>query len=149
MSIALMGCARDGVDNQPERQVEFEGRLIELNGQATSDSRVKLTLYQYGSGSHPKRYVIESDCFDAGYFDEARNQYVSGSAPETETSRKDPLPLPHDRFCDPNDLSRQRLLREWMFSGAAISIRPNDGRAVISMQAGATAVFAFRGPDLA
>ena len=142
MIFALAGCvARESADDAA-RQIEFEGQLIELNGKATPTSKVALRLLRYPS----KRYHIASDCFDAGYFDDARSQYVSGSAPDV--SHSGPLPLPHDRFCDSDDLARQRQLREWMFSGARISVHENDGRAVITSGTGETAVFAYRGPDL-
>ncbi|MBJ7483991.1 hypothetical protein [Brevundimonas sp.] len=141
ITIGITGCVRleDNDGESFERIAEFDGRLIELNGKATTTSRVSLELYEYSSGLHPKRYDIRSDCFDAGYFDESRNQYVSGFAPVTP--QDGPSLKPHDRYCDPDDVSRQRQLREWMFSGAKISIRPDDGRAVIETQTGATAVF--------
>lgn len=147
MGIALSSCiGREGADDTG-RTVEFEGQLIELDGRPTPASTVGLTLFHYPSGSRPNNYYISNRCFDAGHFDENQKRYVSRFAPEKPDSG--PLPRPHNRFCDPDDVSRQRQMREWMFSGATISIRADDGHAVVTSRSGATAIFADRGPDLA
>lgn len=142
IAVVAAGCGRPESGVDAVRRDDFEGRLIEIADQATPASRVTLTLFRYSSGNRPERYMITTECFDAGYFDAKRGSYVSGSAPELPHTGS--LPIPHDRFCDADDLSRQRLLREWMFGGANISVQSDDGRAVVETPTGETAVFAER-----
>ena len=142
VAFSLLGCDPLESSDTAVRKDDFEGRLIQIADQATPASRVTLTLFHYSSGARSKRYLITTDCFDAGYFDDRLDRYVSGSAPDSPG--REPLPLPHDRFCDAADLSRQRQLREWMFSGATITFHSDDRRAVIEAPTGEIATFAHK-----
>lgn len=133
--VLLTACSSAEPHREGGWRKTFEGEVVAVNDLPVRPS-FRMTFYSTDGDETPDRYRIDSECFDAGYFNKDRQAFLSGGSPNgqgadqmTEASLQDNAER-HRRRC-PSDhpITYNRLL-DVMYEGAVLTIDGREGRLV-------------------
>ena len=143
--LAVSACSPATYES-PERAQEdrdvFVGHLISFDGQPVR-SMLRARFYSTNGDDVADRYFLQSDCFDAGYFDQRHGVFLSGHSPigaDTENAPADVVRQGAERHktrCPAEDPQNYTRFVELMYGGATLKV---DGdRAQLVSKTGPTA----------
>ena len=120
----------------------FVGSLVQINGQPV-ETVLKVRFFSTDGDDVADRYMLYSDCFSPGYFDQRRGVFLSGYSPIGTDAEKAPTHVVQEaadnhraRRC-PDDSANFSQVLDIMYVGASLQI---DGdRAKLTSKTGLSA----------
>jgi len=95
-----------------------------------------MTFYSTDGDEAPDRYRIDSQCFDAGYFDKDRQAFLSGASPNGQGADRisgknlQEAAEGHRRRCPSDHVDTYNRLLDVMYEGGALTIDGREGRLI-------------------
>ena len=136
LAVAACTPAPDTVAEPRDDQRDvFVGHLVSFDGQPV-ESMLRVRFYSTDGDDVADRYFLQSDCFDAGYFDQRHGVFLSGYSPIGTDTEKTPVHLVlegaerHKTRCPAADSQNYSRFVELMYGGATLEIDGDRARLV-------------------
>lgn len=131
----LTACSSAEPHREGSWRETFEGNVVAVNDSAVRPS-FRITFYSTDGDETPDRYRIDSQCFDAGYFDKDRQAFLSGASPNGQGADQQPEKFledsaaGHRRRCPSDHVATYNRLLDVMYEGGVLTFDGREGRLV-------------------
>ena len=109
----------------------FAGRLTSLDGEPVQ-SMLRVRFFSEDGDEVPDRYFLDNECFDAGYFDQRHDVFLSGHSPKgigmEESALADEFAERHRARCPEGDAANYTRFVDLMYAGGSLELDGDRAR---------------------